>query len=41
MNKQTTVTQEFILKPLHLLFINIGFRALILKQNRDELHGNM
>lgn len=25
--------------PLHLLFINIGFRALVLKQIRDEVHG--
>lgn len=38
MNKQTTVTEEFIMQFLYLAFINIGFRALTLKQNRDQVH---
>ena len=38
MNKQT-MTQEFIMQPLHLLFVSTSFIDLILKESKGELHG--
>ena len=39
MNKQATMTPEFIMQPLHLLFVNTSFIVLILKESKGELHG--